>query len=98
VDRILPCSCCVLPWFLAKNINKTIAFFKIQNLYRKQEGRQYQKNKAILSIVLRIKTVKLTEFQFVKFVWSRKACKIAEEKIPKGKSNTKKMATKTEQK
>jgi hypothetical protein len=52
-------------WFLAKNINKTIELLKYKFI-RKQEGID-QRNKAILSIVLRVKTVKLTGLAFVEF-------------------------------
>jgi hypothetical protein len=42
---ILPCSCCVLPWFLAKNINKTIAFLKYK-IYQKARRKTVPKEQS----------------------------------------------------
>jgi hypothetical protein len=81
----VPCFFCVFPFlplhlcFLAKNINKTIehSYFQNTKCIRKQEGID-QRNKAILSKVLRVKTVsKLTGLAIVEFVFVSKRKKRA---------------------
>ena len=58
--------------FFSKKYKQNYSFFLNTKFIRRQE-RTYQRNKAILFIVLRVKTVKLTGLAFVEFVFVSKS-------------------------